>query len=138
MPQASNLVLKNGATTPVDKTFTLLAPAAGYGSIAEWALREGGTPNMYPRITALVRAGMSPGSGSKLPTKVIQCKFRLPYGYTDVNGVAVTTGAAEANLSFTLPDDFPDSLSADFVAFSKNFMATTVLADMLAQRAPAT
>lgn len=29
MPQATDLVIKNGAGTPVDKTFTLMAPAAG-------------------------------------------------------------------------------------------------------------
>lgn len=36
MPQATDLVIKNAAGT--DKTFTLITPAAGYGSLAQLSL----------------------------------------------------------------------------------------------------
>lgn len=53
MPQATDLVINNGAGTPVAKTFTLMAPAAGDNSLASWALKEGTISSVFPKITAL-------------------------------------------------------------------------------------
>lgn len=134
MPQATNLVVKNGASTPVDKTFTLLAPSAGYGGMAEWALKEGSTVNAFPRFTALVR----PTKGSR-PGQHLQTKFRMPSSYTDaVSGAAMVTSVAEFHATVIMPDSFPESARDDFVAFSTNLFRTTLLQAMIRDGLPAT
>ena len=47
MPQAIDIVIYNGASTPVEKTFTLIAPAAGDGSYANWRLKEGTIASVF-------------------------------------------------------------------------------------------
>lgn len=39
MPSAVDIIIDNGAETPVAKTFKLVAPAAGEGSYANWRLK---------------------------------------------------------------------------------------------------
>lgn len=46
MPQAINLTIDDETATP--KTFELISPAAGDGSIAEWALKEGTISSVFP------------------------------------------------------------------------------------------
>ena len=132
MPQAVDLVLKNGAGTPVDKTFTLYAPAAGDNSLALWKLKEGVIASVFPSITALARAT---GNNSRLT----QIKLRIPSSYTDtVTGLTKVGSAFELNLSCTVPDDYPESLKADAVAFSRNLMAHALIQAMLRDCIPAT
>lgn len=133
MPQATNLVVKNGAVTPVDKTFTLLAPAAGYNSVAEWALKEGVISSVFPKFTAMASDNRQSSS------KKVQLKFRLPSSYTDsVTGLTAVSSAFEFNGSVTIPDDFPEALKADAVAFVVNLIGTALVQSMIRDGAPAT
>lgn len=135
MPQATNLVLKDSTST--DRTFKLLAPAAGFGSVASWAYQANGAPNLYPRITNMVRAGQGSG-GTRLQTTVNQSKIRVPFGYLDENGVPYVTAFMEANISVTIPDSVPDASLGDFTAFLKNYVASALFQATLTDRAPAT
>lgn len=132
MPTATNLTVKNGAATPVDKTFTLLTPASGYGSVAEWALKEGTISSVFPRFTAAARPSQ------KTKSKNLQVKFRLPSSYTDsVTGVTNVASAFEFNGTATVPDDFPEALKDDAVAFVTNILSTTLLKAMIKDGLPA-
>ena len=136
MPQAANLVLKNGAPTPVDKTFTLLSPAAGYGSTAEWALKEGPISSVFPRFTALVRPGNGPAT--RAGSKVTQLRLKVPSSYLDtVTGLTNVLSAFEANCTVTVPSDYPESLKDDAIAFLANVFASALVKSMIKDGSPA-
>lgn len=137
MPQAINIVLKNGAGTPVDKTFTLLAPSAGYESVAEWALKEGVISTIFPRITTSVRAAKR--VAGRAASKVIEVKLAIPSSYTDtVTGTTVVGSRFESVTRTTVPDDFPEALIPDAVAFTANLANNALIKAMTAERSPAT
>lgn len=137
MPSATDLSVNNGAASPVSKTFTLLTPSSGYGSIAEWALKEGDISSVFPRLTALARP--SNGSSAKGSAKVLQLKFKLPSSYTDsVTGLTQVSSGFEFNGTVTVPDDFPEGLKSDAVAFTVNLLNTSLLKAMIKDGLPAT
>lgn len=132
MPQATDLVIDNGAGTPVAKTFSLMSPAAGYNSLAEWALKEGTIATVFPRITALARAT---GNDSKKS----QIKLKIPSSYTDtVTGLTKVGSGYEADISVSVPNDFPESLKDDAVAFTVNLVAHALIQAMIRDGSPAT
>ncbi len=131
MPQATDLIINNGAGTPVAKTFTLLTPSAGDGSVAEWALKEGSISSVFPRITS---SAQRTGNGSR-NAKV---KLRIPSSYTDtVTGKTIVGSAFEFNGTASVPDDFPEALKNDAVAFVKNLMAHVLIQAMVRDATPA-
>lgn len=114
MPQAIDLVINNGAGTPVAKTFTLLAPAAGDNSVAEWALKEGAIGSIFPRLSCLAKRT---GNNSRKA----QIKLKVPSSYTDtVTGLTKVGSAFEADIFVSVPDDFPEALKNDAVAYTVN------------------
>lgn len=132
MPTATNLLLQNGAGTPATKTFTLLAPAAGYGAIAEWALKEGSISSVFPRITISARKTANGSAKAAI-------KLRIPSSYTDtVTGLTKISSAFEANVEITVPDTYPESLKSDAVAFLKNLLADAMVQAVLRDAVPAT
>lgn len=131
MPQAIDLVINNGAGTPVAKTFTLYSPSAGDNSVALWKLKEGTIASVFPFITTLARAT---GNNSRK----VQGKLRLPSSYTDtVTGLTKVGSGFEFDFSCSVPDDFPESLKADAVAFVKNLMAHAVIQAQIKDGIPA-
>lgn len=132
MPQAADIVVQNGAATPVDKTFTLVTPASGDGGIAEWALKEGPISSVFPVLTA--SAAKTGNSSRKLTVK-----FRLPSSYTDsVTGLTNVNSAAEMNVSFSVPNSLPEALKDDYVAFCTNLLSSALLKSMIKDAYPAT
>lgn len=124
MPQATNLVVKNGAATPIDKTFALITPAAGDGGVARWALKEGAISSVFPTFTA--QSNATTNASRKLTTKL-----RVPSSYTDsVTGRTLVGSGAEANVTVSVPNDFPEALKNDFVAFVTNILTTALLKEM--------
>lgn len=123
MPQAQDLVIKNYAA--VDKTFTLLSPAAGDNSLASWALKEGTISSVFPKITALARP-----TGNK--SRRVQIKFKLPSSYTDtVTGLTKVSSAFECDVYASVPDDFPEALKNDAVAFTCNMVNAAMVKAMI-------
>lgn len=132
MPQAVDLVLANGAGTPVNKTFTLFAPSAGDNSVATWKLMEGTIASVFPLITTSARA-----TGKQ--SRKVQGKLRLPSSYTDtVTGLTQVSSAFEFDFSASVPDNFPESLKNDAVAFAKNLIAHALIQSMMRNGTPAT
>lgn len=131
MPQAVDITVKNGAATPVDKTFTLVSPAAGDSGIALWALKEGVISGVFPQLTAQARVTAT--------ARVLKVKLRLPSSYTEtVTGRTMVGSRAEMNVDFTVPEDFPEALKGDYVAFSVNLLNSTLLKSMIRDAYPAT
>lgn len=131
MPQAIDLTVKNGATTPVDKTFELINPAAGDGGIAYWALREGTISSVFPSFSYSAYKNVTGKS------RIGKSKFRLPSSYTDpVTGQSMTLGSAEMNITVSIPDNFPEALKADFIAYSLNLVNTALMKSALKDAYP--
>lgn len=132
MPNASDLVVDNGATVPVAKTFTLISPSAGDGGLATWALKEGTISTVFPRFTASARSINGRARSTKL-------KLSLPASYTDnVTGLTSVNTKAELIVTVNMPDDFPEALKDDFTAFSKNLMADSYVQSLLRDALSAT
>lgn len=132
MPQANDLVVKNGAATPVDKTFTLYAPAAGDNSVASWKLKEGTIATVFPQFTALAK---TTGNNSRQAV----FKLRLPSSYTDaVTGRTQVSSAYEANITVSVPNDFPEMLKNDAVAFTVNLLSHSLVKAMIRDAVAAT
>lgn len=119
MPQAINLTIKNAAN--VDKTFTLLTPAPGYGTPAEWALREGATSVVYPTFSLSAQK-------TKNRSRKTALKVRVPAVYTSVaTGLPVVASNFEFNGTISVPDDFPDNQKDDAVAYVANIVANALV-----------
>lgn len=133
MPQAIDLVVKNGAATPVDKTFALVSPSAGYGSVAEWALREGTVSGAFPSFTA------SATNSSQRGSRQLKVRFRLPATYVDPQtGLTALASNFEFNGSVSVPHEFPEALKADAVAFTVNLLNTALVKQLIKDAVPAT
>lgn len=118
MPQAANLVVNNAAA--VAKTFTLLNPSAGLNSEARWALKEGLNSSVFPRLSAVLRSDTSVKGTAGV------FKITFPQSYTDASTGLVKRGsAAELIITNKVPDDWPESLKADWKAYVKNLVAHT-------------
>ena len=129
MPQAANITVQNGSA--VNKTFTLMTPAAGDGGIAVWALKEGGSPVAFPRLTLMAKATTN-------KSRKVQVKVRVPYSYIETTTGLVKAGPAfEFNGDITIPDNFPDANRADAVAFSANLFANALVKECCRDGYPA-
>jgi predicted transcriptional regulator len=116
MPQAANLTVNNAAA--VAKTFTLLNPSAGLNSEARWALKEGLNSSVFPRLSAVLRTDTSVKGTAGV------FKVTFPQSYTDASTGLVKRGsAAELVITNKIPDDWPESLKADWKAYVKNLVA---------------
>lgn len=131
MPAAVDIILNNGAGTPVAKTFTLISPAAGDNSYANWRLKEGTISSVFPAIAVLARAN---GAARKA-----NIKLRVPSSYTDsVTGLTKVGSAFDFNVDVTVPDDFPEALKADAAAFASNLLANALIKLIVRDATPAT
>lgn len=131
MPAAVDIIINNGAGTPVAKTFTLVAPAAGDNSFANWRLKEGVISSIFPAIAILAREN---GSARKA-----NIKLRIPSSYTDtVTGLTKVGSAFDVNIDITVPNDYPEALKADAVAFTTNLMANAMVKAVIRDAVPTT
>jgi hypothetical protein len=131
MPQAVNIVINNGAGTPVAKTFELQAPAAGDGSYANWRLKEGTISSVFPRIAVMARQGGG--------TRKANIKLQIPSSFTDtVTGLTKVGSSFDFDVNVTIPDDFPEALRNDAQAFAANLMANALIKSVLRDAWPTT
>lgn len=130
MPSAIDIVINNGAA--VAKTFSLYNPSAGDNSVALWRLKEGTIASVFPTITTLARP-----TGNK--SRKMQGKLKLPSSYTDtVTGLTKVGSAFEFDFSASVPDDFPEALKSDAIAFAKNLIALALIQSMMRDGVAAT
>lgn len=122
MTAMADIVLKNGAATPVDKTFKAKSVV---GSLARWENRDAGVPIGYIRLALETK-----DSASTRRVKVNVSRPTLeavsganPSGYVPAPNVAYTMqGSAE----FTLSNRASDAEKADLLAFLYNALANAI------------
>lgn len=115
MPQATDIVIQNGAPTPVAKTFTLVSPAAGDGGVALWYLKEGSVSAAFVAVTA---SAHKTGNASRK----LNLRLSYPSSFTDGSGKVVLGPRALVNLTVSIPDDFPESEKAHMTAYTANLI----------------
>lgn len=125
-----DLVLKNAAA--VNKTFSKITPSAGDKSVAQWWLKEGAINGAFPKFTSEAHAT---GNNSRKTS----IKLTLPYSYTEsTTGLTKIGPSAEFNGSASMPNDFPEALKADFVAYIASALADAMVKEMLSTGTSAT
>lgn len=130
MPQATDLIIKNAAG--VNKTFVLITPAAGDGGVARWALKEGTISSVFPTIT-------SSATATSRNSRNAHIKIHVPSSYTDsVTGLTNVAGGPEANLKVAVPNDFPEAMKADWVAYVVGAVQTALIQAVIKDATPAT
>lgn len=130
MPKAVDIVVKNAAN--VDKTFTLLTPASGYGNVAEWALKEGATSVAYPTF------GLA-ASKTQNRSKKVALKAKKPATYDSVaTGLPVVSSSMEFNGTISVPDDFPDDQKDNAIAYFTGLFASALVKACCRDGLPAT
>lgn len=132
MPQATNVTVKNGATTPVDKTFQLVSPASGDGSLASWVLKEGAVSSSFPSVTY---SSTVSGNGAR----TAKMKIRVPSSYVEAaTGQTIVGPWVEGNLSVNVPGAFPEASKDDAIAFIVNLIGHNAFKTALRDAYPLT
>lgn len=130
MPQATTLTINNAAA--VAKTFTLVSPSAGYGGVADWALKEGAFSTVFPILTASA-------TKSSNASRVCKVKLKVPAFATDsTTGLPTAIRNMEFNVTSSVPDLFPEAAKADAIAYFVNIVAAALIKEMLRDGTPAT
>jgi len=130
MPAATDIVINNAAA--VAKTFALYNPSSGDASVANWKLKEGTISSVFPHITSSARVT---GNSSRKSV----WKMRIPSSYTDtVTGLTKVGSGFEVNCDVTVPDDFPEALKNDAIAYTKNLVAHALVQACIRDGLPAT
>jgi len=134
MPQATQTLVVKDANLN-DVTYDLIAPASGYGAVAEYAAKAGATVRgAYKRFTILVRDSKGPKA-----SKITQLKATMPFVRTDLmSGLTMIAGRAEMNITVTIPADFPVDDIPNFVATAQNLLKTTLVTAVIVDGGPAT
>lgn len=112
MPQASNIVLKNGAATPVDTTFAVEQATPALSSFVD---RSPGVAAGFSRI----RLSNTFASGSKSTVNRATMSIDLPV-LGMVNGVASVAYVVRAKLELIIPEQSTATDRANLYAFVKN------------------
>lgn len=130
MPQATNLVIKNASN--VDKTLTLISPAAGFGSNAMWRIKEGAIVGAFPTLTSQARK-----TGNK--SQLTQLKFAVPCTYVDsTTGRTYVGSQAVMNCTVSVPDEFPEAMRDDFATYCGGIVKDVVIKAQIRDGVPAT
>lgn len=131
MPQATDLVVKNGAN--VDKTFSLISPASGDGGVAIWYLKEGAVSAAFPRL----QASAYKQTGTK--SRKLKVKLEIPTVFTDsITQQSAIGPIAMFDVNVAMPDFFLEAQKSDFVAFATNVLSTALMKAMVRDAVPAT
>lgn len=132
MAAIANLVLNNGAATPVAKTFT---PAQKYGgpkAPAIWKLKEGVSAMAWPRIE--IGETRSARGSRQIPFRIVVPNVVLIDGVP--TNVATCIFDSETK-GYIIPEGAVQSQIDDLVAFVKNLTASAVLGDWVKSQDPA-
>lgn len=132
MTAITNLVVKNGASTPADITFAAVTPASGFGAIALWQVIAGAARSMYKSFSLSVNRNAN-------GTTITKTKLVCPSYYTDpVTGLPVLLSQAEVNVDVRVPKNFPTADLDDVAAFAGNLITTTLVKDVIKTGTPVT
>lgn len=131
MPAIGNVVINDGATTPVAHTF---APVGVVGSLATLADRIGGIPVGYGKITVNIREPQNGQSG------VYKVSIKVMVPTLDVTSPSTATGIQPAPtvgyttacmMDFLLPARSTQQNRKDVLAFVKNLLSNASIVSVV-------
>lgn len=114
MPQASNVTVKDGATTPADTLFTMIQPSGGNLPATYVAKSKG------PSMSAVPKVMISATGTAK--TRETKLTFRTPFWVTGTDGVTKVIDSAFTEVKTVLPESVPDAVRKDHQAYVANFL----------------
>lgn len=118
MGQIANLLLKNGAATPVDVTFSPQMPQVGENP-AQWLNKDALSPIGYRKVTLFVKAQVS--GMSKVTIKIEDPKLTTTEGIPTIGYFTSFMG------TFNLPATSQTQDRKDILAYAKNLLGHAVL-----------
>lgn len=139
MPAPGNIVINDGATTPVAHTFKPISRDAN--GVVHYADQSGGVPIGYARVTINVKqapATLAPGSTAKSTVNRVRFKIEIPVlevtspstgsGIQPAPTVAYTT---MASLEFVIPTRTAELDRKHILAYAKNLLSATLATDLV-------
>lgn len=119
MPQAINITVKDGQSTPADTLFTLLTPAAGTNPAVWVARTKGPTTACQPRVD-ISSEGFKGG-------RRVRVTIKVPSYTVGSDGKVSIEDAWHAAAAVTIPDRVPASFRADGAAYLANVLAAAIV-----------
>lgn len=128
MAQIANLVLNDGAATPVAHTFT---PNGVKNAIAKWQDRSSGIPVGYPTVTFSLREPTKASKATKIIAKVVVPALEVTSPSTSTGIQPAPTKAYEClcNIELVLPERSTQQDRRNLLAYVKNYLASTAMTD---------
>lgn len=127
----SNIVIKNGASTPVDTTFETHLGQSGQDAPATWYEKTAGYPAGFQPITLLVTRS----KGAKPATKV-KLQVKCPK-LVVADGLQTIGHTVMADVTFTLPDTAAQLERDNILAYVTNVLANVQVKDAVKASKPA-
>jgi hypothetical protein len=118
MPQAADLVIADGSSTPVNRTFV---PVQADPSGAVWRFVQGETSASAAKIFMQLKE-----ANKDRRTDRVTFRFEMPIE-KEVDGTYVVEDVARFSGDFTIPVTLTLSQKADLLAFVKNTIATAIM-----------
>lgn len=130
MSAVANIVINDGAATPVSHTF---APARQSGDLFEWADRAAGVAAGFNKISVLTRYGQATNAGQRVTLKVTVPTLAVsaPSSGTGIQPNPTPAYTSLCTIEFLLPNAADAAARANIYAFAKNLLATTFVANMV-------
>ncbi len=123
MPQAANITVKDGQSTPADTLFTLLTPSAG-NFPAVWVARsKGPTTATQPRLE-------SSSEGFKGGRRV-RITIKVPYYVTGTDGKSTFVDNYHVSSQVVIPDTIPAGFRADGAAYAGNLVTHALIKETI-------
>lgn len=130
MAAVAPIVINDGAATPVAHTFN---PSRQSGDLFEFTDRVSGVAAGFNKISVLTRYGAASNAGQRVTMKVTVPTLAVtaPSSGTGVqpNPTAAYTGLA--TIEFLIPNASDAVARANLLAYVKNLMATSFVANMI-------
>lgn len=133
MSAQANLVLSNGAATPVSKTFTPYSPYGGKDRPAVWLLKEGTSPLAHVRIEISMTRNQQ--GTTRVTPKVI-----VPYVTNDVSAGPKLVSKCifdGAGGGWIIPENAVQSQIDDCEAYTRNLFVSQIMKDWVKSFDPA-
>lgn len=130
MSAVANIVINDGAATPVAHTF---APARQSGDLFEWADRATGIAAGFNKISVLTRYGQASNAGQRVTLKITAPTLAVtaPASGSGIQPNPVAAYTSLCTIEFLLPNAADAAARANIAAYAKNLLASTFVTNMI-------
>jgi len=131
MSAIAALTLADGATTPVNHTFSPVN--IDQAGVAKWADRSGGIALGFPVVSLSLRNPSKTSRNFRLTAKVVTPVLEVtsPSTATGIQPAPTLAYNVVANIDITLPERSTQQQRKDLSAFMKNFLANGVITNAI-------